>query len=309
MLNGKNIVIGVCGGIAAYKSLEVISRLKKLGANVDVIMTKSATNFVSPLSFESLSQNAVTVSMFDNIRPYEIEHIALAKKADLFCIVPATANIIGKVANGIADDMVSTTIMATKSTVVFAPAMNTAMYENTITQQNIKKLKDLGYYFIEPDCGRLACGDTGRGKLADVDTIVDEICFYLYDKKDFGIIKDITDKDYYTNSNHVPVWYKCSISHKARVEGPYHALSLAGNIFYVEIDSDATHNPESIATVVDMMDKYNMGYCSVNHNRNRCLDCGYEDAARELKFCPHCGGSHIDTLQRIIISCISYEYA
>ena len=186
MLNGKNIVIGVCGGIAAYKSLEVISRLKKLGANVDVIMTKSATNFVSPLSFESLSQNAVTVSMFDSARPYEIEHIALAKKADLFCIVPATANIIGKVANGIADDMLSTTIMATKSTVVFAPAMNTAMYENTITQQNIKKLKDLGYYFIEPDCGRLACGDTGRGKLADVDTIVDEICFYLYDKKDFS---------------------------------------------------------------------------------------------------------------------------
>lgn len=123
--------------------------------------------------------------------------------------------------------------------------------------------------------------------------------FTRLDKKDFGIIKDITDKDYYTNSNHVPVWYKCSISHKARVEGPYHALSLAGNIFYVEIDSDATHNPESIATVVDMMDKYNMGYCSVNHNRNRCLDCGYEDAARELKFCPHCGGSHIDTLQRI----------
>lgn len=186
MLNGKNVVIGVCGGIAAYKSLEVISRLKKLNANVDVIMTKSATNFVSPLSFESLSQNPVTVSMFDGIKSWETEHIALAKKADLFCIVPATANIIGKVANGIADDMLSTTIMATKSIVVFAPAMNTAMYENPITQQNIKRLKDYGYYFIEPACGRLACGDTGRGKLADVDTIVDEICFYLWGKKDFS---------------------------------------------------------------------------------------------------------------------------
>ena len=119
------------------------------------------------------------------------------------------------------------------------------------------------------------------------------------DKKKFGIIPGITDKDYYTNSNHVPVYYKCTPKHKAEIEGPYHALTGGGHIFYVEIDGDATHNPEAIMAIVDLMDKYDLGYCSVNHNRNRCMDCGYENAEKGLTQCPHCGGEHIDQLQRI----------
>ena len=119
------------------------------------------------------------------------------------------------------------------------------------------------------------------------------------DKKKFGVIPGVTDKDYYTNSNHVPVYYKCTPKHKAEIEGPYHALTGGGHIFYVEIDGDATHNPEAIMSIVDLMDKYNIGYCSVNHNRNRCMDCGFENAEKGLTKCPHCGGEHIDQLQRI----------
>ena len=123
--------------------------------------------------------------------------------------------------------------------------------------------------------------------------------FTRRDRKDFGEIPGVTDKIYYTNSNHVPVYYKCSPKHKAEVEAPYHELTRGGHIFYVEIDGDATHNPEAIANVVDLMDKYNMGYCSVNHNRNRCMDCGYEDATEGLEECPSCHGHNIDRLQRI----------
>ena len=123
--------------------------------------------------------------------------------------------------------------------------------------------------------------------------------FTRADRKQFGVLTGITDRDYYTNSNHVPVYYKCSARHKAEVEAPYHDLTRGGHIFYVEIDGDATHNPEVIMRVVDMMDRYNMGYGSVNHNRNRCMDCGYENADGELTVCPKCGGTHIDRLQRI----------
>ena len=119
------------------------------------------------------------------------------------------------------------------------------------------------------------------------------------DKKKFGIIPGVTDKEYYTNSNHVPVYYHCTPKHKAEVEAPYHALTGGGHIFYVEIDGDATHNPEAIMTIVDLMDKYNMGYGSVNHNRNRCMDCGFENADEELEECPKCHSKHIDKLQRI----------
>ena len=172
MLKGKNIVVGVTGGIAAYKAVEIVSRLKKLGANVDVIMTDGATKFVTPLTFQSLSQNHVTVDLFKEPKVWEIEHISLAQKADMFIIAPATANIIGKVANGIADDMISTTILATKAKVVFAPAMNTNMYTNLIFKENMKKLKKFGYEFIKPASGRLACGTYGEGKMAEPATIV-----------------------------------------------------------------------------------------------------------------------------------------
>ena len=175
MLTGKNIVLGVTGGIAAYKAVDVVSRLRKLRANVDVVMTESAQKFVTPLTFQALSQNYVTTDMFAEPKAWEIEHIAIASKADLFLVVPATANIIGKVANGIADDMLSTTIMATRAKVVFAPAMNTNMYTNPIVKKNIDSLKDLDYEFINPASGRLACGDYGEGKLADTVDIVDYV--------------------------------------------------------------------------------------------------------------------------------------
>ncbi|RKD27839.1 phosphopantothenoylcysteine decarboxylase / phosphopantothenate--cysteine ligase [Caminicella sporogenes DSM 14501] len=175
MLKNKNVVVGVTGGIAVYKAVDVVSRLKKLSANVNVIMTKSAAKFVAPLTFQSISQNYVVTDMFAEPKTWDIEHISLAQKADLFLIVPATANIIGKIANGIADDMLSTTVMATKAPVLIAPAMNTNMYNNPIVQRNIDILKRLGYKFIEPVSGRLACGDYGKGKLAEPQDIVNEI--------------------------------------------------------------------------------------------------------------------------------------
>lgn len=175
MLKDKTVVIGVSGGIAVYKTLDVVSRLRKLGVNVNVIMTKSATEFVTPLSFQSLSQNYVVCDMFEDPKTWDVEHISLAKRADVFLIAPATANVIGKIANGIADDMLTTTVMATKAKVLIAPAMNTNMYQNPILQRNINTLKELGYNFVEPESGRLACGDTGKGKLASPETIVDEV--------------------------------------------------------------------------------------------------------------------------------------
>jgi phosphopantothenoylcysteine decarboxylase / phosphopantothenate---cysteine ligase len=183
-MSKKNVVIGVTGGIAVYKALDVISRLKKKDINVDVIMTNSACEFVTPLSFQSLSQNAVIKNMFDEPKAFEIQHISLAKKADVLVVVPATANIIGKVANGIADDMLSTTIMATNAKVIFAPAMNTNMYNNPIVKGNIEKLKNYGYQFINPSSGRLACGDVGDGKLADTEEIAEVILSHLHEPKD-----------------------------------------------------------------------------------------------------------------------------
>ncbi len=183
-MNNKCIVVGVTGGIAAYKALDVISKLKKLGYETHVIMTKAACEFVTPLSFQSLSQNMVITDMFEEPKAWEIQHISLAQKADLILVVPATANIIGKVANGIADDMLSTTIMATKAPVIFASAMNTQMYANPIVQQNINKLKQFNYKFIEPASGRLACGDVGKGKLEDTEAIVEIVDSFLYTPKD-----------------------------------------------------------------------------------------------------------------------------
>jgi phosphopantothenoylcysteine decarboxylase/phosphopantothenate--cysteine ligase len=180
----KTAVIGVCGGIAVYKALEIISMLKKKDVNIHVIMTEAAAEFVSPLSFQTMSQNLVSTDMFVEPRAWEIQHISLAQKADVMLIVPATANFIGKVSSGIADDLLTTTVMATKATVLVAPAMNTGMYTNSILQENIERLKAHGYKFIEPAEGRLACGDTGIGKLADTEAICDSVMRELYDIKD-----------------------------------------------------------------------------------------------------------------------------
>ncbi|MBU3142140.1 bifunctional phosphopantothenoylcysteine decarboxylase/phosphopantothenate--cysteine ligase CoaBC [Clostridium sp. CF012] len=184
MENKKTVVIGVTGGIAAYKALDVISRLRKENVEIHVIMTKAAIEFVNPISFQALSQNIVIHDMFEEPKAWEIQHISLAKKADLLVVVPATANIIGKVANGIADDMLTTTIMATVAPVIFAPAMNVNMYNNKVVQSNIQKLVTFGYDFIMPTSGRLACGDIGQGKLAQTEDIFEIIMSNLYPIKD-----------------------------------------------------------------------------------------------------------------------------
>lgn len=168
----KHVVVGVSGGIATYKALDVISRLKKQGINIQVIMTKNACEFVTPLSFQTISQNYVISDMWAEPKTWEVEHIELSKKADAFLIIPATANLIGKIAAGIADDMLTTTVMAAKCPVILVPSMNTNMYENPIFQENMQKLKAIGYHCMEPAEGRLACGDYGKGKLPDPEDIV-----------------------------------------------------------------------------------------------------------------------------------------
>jgi len=190
-LSGKNVVMGVTAGIAAYKSLAVVSGLKKLGAEIDVIMTENACNFVSPLSFQTLSGRPVTVDMFKEPAFWEVEHIALARKADLFLVAPATANFIGKYANGIADDMLTTTVLATKASVALAPAMNTAMWEHVAVQENIKKLKQRGVLFIDPASGALACGEVGAGRMESPEEIikfVSDKLLYKEDLKNINII-------------------------------------------------------------------------------------------------------------------------
>jgi phosphopantothenoylcysteine decarboxylase/phosphopantothenate--cysteine ligase len=186
MLVGKTVVLGVTGGIAAYKSCEIVSRLKKLGCNVEVIMTAHATEFVAPLSFEVLSGNKVVRDMFDREFKFDVEHISLAKKADLFVVAPATANVIGKIAGGIADDMLTTTIMASKAPKLICPAMNTNMLENEFVEKNISILEKQGYIFVDSTEGRLACGDSGKGKMAEPEEIVKRIVQILSPKNDLA---------------------------------------------------------------------------------------------------------------------------
>lgn len=188
-MKNKHIIVGVCGGIAAYKAVEVVSRLRKAGAEVKVVMTNNATKFVAPITFGEISKNPVAIDMFENIHDWNVEHIAMATWADAYVIVPATANIIGKVAHGIADDMLSTQIMATKAPVYFCPAMNTNMYENPITQENIKNLRTFGYRFLTPASGELACGTTGAGRLPEPIDIVAWLNFELMQN---DLLKDKT---------------------------------------------------------------------------------------------------------------------
>lgn len=174
----KTVILGVTGCIAAYKSCEIVSRLIKLGYDVRVIMTENATEFVSPLTFETLSMNRVIVNTFDKDREFEIAHISYAKLASVFVVAPATANVIGKIASGIADDMLTTTLMATKVPVIVCPAMNTGMYENQNFQDNLLKLRDEDYIIIDSIEGRLACGDVGKGKMAepaDIVAVIDKL--------------------------------------------------------------------------------------------------------------------------------------
>ena len=186
MLTGKTIVLGVTGSIAAYKIANLASMLVKLNADVHVIMTQNATRFITPMTFETLTNNKCIVDTFDRNFNFDVKHVSLAKKGDLFMVAPCTANVIGKVAGGICDDMLSTTIMATKAPVLFAPAMNTGMWENPILQDNLQKLKHYGYHIIEPVVGRLACGDTGSGKMPSEETLLEHILLHLAKEKDLS---------------------------------------------------------------------------------------------------------------------------
>lgn len=178
------VVLGVTGGIAVYKACELLRLLQKRGIDVFVVMTQNACRFVAPLTFETLSGHPVAVDTFDRPQTWEVEHIALAKRADLFLIAPATANIMGKMACGIADDMLSTTVMATRAPVLVAPAMNTGMWENAAVQQNVKTLRARGVEIVAPVSGHLACGDSGAGKLEDVAVIAERACELLFAKRD-----------------------------------------------------------------------------------------------------------------------------
>lgn len=175
MFENKSIIIGVSGGIAAYKTAYLVSALSKTEADVNVIMTENACEFISPLVFETLTGNKCYVDTFDRNFKFDVEHISLAKKAGIFMIAPATANVIAKIANGIADDMLTTTFLASKCKKIVSPAMNTAMFENQITQDNIAKLKKYGIGVVEPQNGLLACGDTGAGKMPEPDFLFDVI--------------------------------------------------------------------------------------------------------------------------------------
>lgn len=189
MLKGKTVLLGVTGGIAAYKMPNVARMLKKMHCNVHVLMTQNATNFITPTTFETLTANKCLIDTFDRNFEFSVEHVALAKQADLVLIAPATANVIGKIANGIADDMLTTTVMACTCKCLVAPAMNHNMYHNSIVQENIEKLKRHGYEFIDPICGMLANGDTGDGKLPSEETLVEYVVKELAYQKDMQGLK------------------------------------------------------------------------------------------------------------------------
>lgn len=184
MLKGKCVILGVTGSIAAYKVANLASALVKLHADVTVIMTQNATNFINPITFETLTGNKCLVDTFDRNFQYSVEHVALAKRADIFLIAPASANVIGKMANGIADDMLTTTVLACKCPKLVSPAMNTNMYENPIVQDNLKKLEGYGFEIITPAVGYLACGDTGAGKMPEPEALLEHILHHIAHEKD-----------------------------------------------------------------------------------------------------------------------------
>lgn len=184
MLEGKCVVLGITGSIAAYKIASLASALKKLGADVEVIMTRNATNFINPITFETLTGHKCLVDTFDRNFEFNVEHVSIAKKADVFMVAPASANVIGKIANGICDDMLTTTFMACRCPKIISPAMNTAMYENAILQDNLTKLENYGMNVIKPASGYLACGDVGAGKMPEAEVLLDYILQEIEYEKD-----------------------------------------------------------------------------------------------------------------------------
>lgn len=196
MLKDKNIILGVTGGIAAYKCVDLVSRLRKQGANVHVILTKGAQNFVTETAMREISGNPVVTSMWQEIQQYDVEHIALAQLADVVLVAPATANVIAKCACGMADDMLTTTLLATKAPVFFAPAMNTNMYENSITQQNLHTLQERGCHIIEPAAGHLACGTSGVGRMPEPQELVEILADFFATGKELAELDEADSRQH-----------------------------------------------------------------------------------------------------------------
>lgn len=267
-LTGKTVVLGITGGIAAYKACELCSRLRKAGAETYVIMTKNACQFVAPLSFETLSNHPVVTDTFARPETWEVEHVALAKKADIFVIAPATANIMAKMACGIADDMLSTTVLATKVPVLIAPAMNTGMWDNAATQANAETLKRRGVHFVGPEGGYLACGDTGAGRMSEPEAIFDAICSMLCPVQDMaglnvlvtaGPTREALDPvRYITNHSSGKMGY--AVAEAARKRGANVTL-LSGP---VQLNAPEGVQVVDVISTQDLYDRM-MEYCEKQH--------------------------------------------
>ncbi|MCF0128027.1 MAG: bifunctional phosphopantothenoylcysteine decarboxylase/phosphopantothenate--cysteine ligase CoaBC [Pseudobutyrivibrio sp.] len=249
MLKGKCVVLGVTGSIAAYKIANLASALVKLHADVHVIMTKNATNFINPITFETLTSNKCLVDTFDRDFEFNVEHVALAKRADIFMVAPATANVIGKIAHGIADDMLTTTIMAAKCKKLISPAMNTNMFENTIFQDNLGILRKYDYEIIDPANGYLACGDTGAGKMPEPEVLLQYILkeiAYEHDLKDKSVLitagptqEAIDPVRYITNHSTGTMGYalaKAAMQRGAKVTLVSGPVALAAPLFVEKVD-------------------------------------------------------------------------
>lgn len=268
MLKGKCVLLGVTGGIACYKAAEVASSLVKLGCDVRVVMTAHATEFITPLTFETLTGNKVAVDTFDRNRQWEVEHIALADRADLVLVAPATANVLAKLAHGLADDMLTTTVLACDCPRLAAPAMNTRMYENRVTQDNLALLRGYGWEIIEPASGRLACGVTGKGKLPDPAVLVEAVTHALAHEKDMAGLKVLVTAGptqealdpvrYLTNHSTGRMGYAVARAAAARgaevtlVTGPVE-LARPGHMEVVEVTS-AREMFEAVTTRSGQMD-------------------------------------------------------
>ncbi len=255
-LQGKTILLGVTGSIAAYKMANVASALVKKGADVHVIMTKNATNFINPITFETLTNHKCLVDTFDRNFEFNVEHVSIAKAADVALIAPATANVIGKIACGIADDMLTTTIMACTCPILVSPAMNTNMYNNKIFRDNMSRLEEYGYRIIEPDTGRLACGDVGAGKLPSEDILIEAIEKVLAPVQDLAgkkvlvtagpTVESIDPVRYITNHSSGKMGY--AIANAAARRGADVTL-VSGP---VRVKADATVNVVNIISAADM---------------------------------------------------------
>ena len=270
MLTGKHVVLGVTGGIAAYKACEVVSRLRKLHAEVDVIMTENATKLVAPLTFETLSNRPVCVDTFTRVESWDVKHISLAQKADVFLVAPATANLMAKLAHGIADDMLSTTLLATKAPILLAPAMNTGMWTAQATQENLQTLLARGVRTVGPASGVLACGDTGAGRMSEPVEIVDAVCQLLTAKQDLQGLKVLVTAGptveridpvrYLTNDSSGKMGYAIAQAAAERgaqvtiVSGPVHIVAPQGvTVLPVQSTMDLYHTMLENAPAQDIV--------------------------------------------------------